>query len=114
MHAVGNSGLSPTAVQLKSNAEQCMKAGNYAEAFFHWTHALKLHPGQTYFLDNRCKCFLKSGQHFLAMQDATELIQLEPKSTVGYQRKAEILFAAQQYEEAIKVNLSKNILQIFQ
>ena len=96
--------LSPSGQQLKANGEACMRRGDYTEAFFHWTHALKLHPDQVYFLDQRCKCFLKSDQHFLALQDAQDLIRLEPLNPLGYQRKAEVLYAAQQYEQAIQVH----------
>ena len=77
---------SETVTGLKQSAEKCMKDGRYAEAFFHLTHAIKLCPESAVsqhmdLLSLRSKCFLRQQQFYLAMQDALELVKMDPTST---------------------------------
>ena len=63
-----------------------MKDAKYAEAFFHLTHAIKLCPKSAVsqhmeLLFLRSKCFLKQQQFYLAMQDALQLVNMNPTST---------------------------------
>ena len=53
---------------IRRNAEKAMKAGNDAEAFFHWTHLLHLRPDDCEALAQRSKCFLNQDQHHLALK----------------------------------------------
>ena len=95
--------ISGANLEAKNSAEKSMHLGNFEEACLQWSHALKLLPDTTYFIDQRCVCFLQSGQHFYALQDAEDLIRLEPNMSRGFMRKAEVLHATSHYEQAVKV-----------
>ena len=75
-----------TVTGMRQSADKCMKDGKYAEAFFHLTHAIKLCPKSAAsqhmdLLFLRSKCFLKQQQFYLAMQDALEIVNMNPTLT---------------------------------
>ena len=91
--------------ELKLKAEDCMASEKYAEAFFHWTHALRLLPKEANFLDKRAKCFIATHNYNLALEDADELIGLgtEPKTRLlGHARKAEVYYDTRNFEDAAR------------
>jgi len=104
-----NRGPSKPVLEIKTSAEDCMKKGNYHEAFLQWTRAIKMVDGtEPTFYDQRCKCFIETGQFSLAMEDAQHLIDMWFHSVdckaalMGHVRKAQIFFASQNYAEAIE------------
>ena len=69
-----NKGYGKRVDEMKEKAEKCMKEGRLAEAFFHWTHAIKLIPEETDFYFQRSKCFLSTQQYYYALEDSKTLI----------------------------------------
>ncbi|XP_064474506.1 uncharacterized protein LOC135388705 [Ornithodoros turicata] len=91
-----------TAEQLKQQGNDCMKAEKYAEAIFHYTHAIKRDPNNSQLYSNRSLAFLKMDQFYLAYVDANETIRLNPKWAKGWYRKAEVEYHTQHFEDAIE------------
>jgi len=95
--------------EVKHMAEDAMKNSNYHEAFLHWTRAIKMVDGtEPTFYDQRCKCFMETGQFSLAMEDAQHLIDMwfhsidSKAALLGHVRKAQIFYASQNFAEAIQ------------
>jgi len=87
---------------LKQTARESMKANNHTEAFFHLTHALKLAPDDTQLLSDRSKCLLQTQQYYLALEDANNIIGINPDSSTGHVRRAEICFATFNFDDALQ------------
>ena len=89
----------------QEQAEQCMRASKFTEAFFHWTHAIQSLPRsagpQPHFHFQRSKCFLEEQQLYFALQDAEVVIRLSPETSHGYLRKAEVMFSVGDYAQAL-------------
>ncbi|XP_074651219.1 uncharacterized protein LOC141905985 [Tubulanus polymorphus] len=86
---------------LKQKGNDCVKAGNHAEAVLHYTHAIKLEPNNHLLYSNRSLAFLKVGQIYYAREDALETIRLQPQWAKGYFRKGESEFQAQNFQDAL-------------
>lgn len=67
----------------------------------HYTHAIKLNPSDPILYSNRSLAFLKINQLYYAHEDAEKAIELNESWAKGYFRKAEVLFAAGQYDSAL-------------
>lgn len=67
--------------ELKEHGNECVKKENYMEAIIHYTHAIKLDPSNHLVFSNRSLAFLKVQQYYLALDDAKQAIQLQPKWT---------------------------------
>ncbi|XP_076443505.1 hsp70-Hsp90 organising protein-like isoform X2 [Babylonia areolata] len=89
------------AEQLKEQGNAALKKGNAAEAVLHYTHAVKLEPSNHLLFSNRSLAFLKLDQYYLALQDANQVIRLQPSWPKGYFRKGEVEFKAGQYALAL-------------
>ncbi|XP_046366795.1 hsp70-Hsp90 organizing protein 1-like [Haliotis rufescens] len=87
--------------ELKEQGNECVKKENYMEAIIHYTHAIKLDPSNHLIFSNRSLAFLKVQQYYLALDDAKQAIQLQPKWTKGYFRKGEVEFAVGNYNDAV-------------
>jgi len=93
---------SPQVQELKEKGNEAVKAGNYTEAIIHYTYALKIDSSQYQLYSNRSFAFLKLQQYYHALEDANETIKLKPDWAKGYFRKAEVLFQAEQFEDALQ------------
>ena len=69
-----NKGYGGKVNDIKEKAELCMKELKWAEAFFNWTHAIKLIPEETEFYFQRSKCFIATQQYHYALEDSKTLI----------------------------------------
>ena len=69
-----NKGYGPQVNEIKDQADKCMKEEKWAEAFFHWSHAIKLIPDETEFYFQRSKCFILTQQYHYALEDSSALI----------------------------------------
>ncbi|XP_063981994.1 uncharacterized protein LOC135165019 [Diachasmimorpha longicaudata] len=87
--------------KLKEQGNNCVKQQKYAEAMFHYTHAIKLDPKNYSLYSNRSFVFLKMQQYHFALEDATMTINLNPDWTKGYYRKAEVEFHTFRFSEAL-------------
>lgn len=65
-----------SANDLKEKGNECVKAGNYAEAVLHYSFAIKINPNDPLLYSNRCLAFLKLNQLYYANEDAEKTIQL--------------------------------------
>lgn len=63
---------------LKEKGNECVRAGNYAEAILHYSHAIKLDSTSPQLYSNRSFAFLKLQQYYYALEDANESIRLDP------------------------------------
>lgn len=63
---------------LKEKGNDCVRAGNYAEAILHYSHAIKLDSTSPQLYSNRSFAFLKLQQYYYALEDANESIRLDP------------------------------------
>ena len=69
-----NKGHGKTVNEIREKAERCMKEGKWSEAFFHWSHTIKLVPEETDFYFQRSKCFICTQQYHYALEDSKTLI----------------------------------------
>ncbi|XP_055626205.1 uncharacterized protein LOC129768520 isoform X2 [Toxorhynchites rutilus septentrionalis] len=97
----GKSNLNLSADELKEEGNKCVKAGNFAEAILHYTHAIKLSPNDAILYSNRSLAFLKKQQYYYANEDADKAIALNPTWAKGYYRKAEVHMSVGQYDTAL-------------
>ena len=98
-----NKSLPSNVAALTVKAEECMKTEKWAEAFFHWTHAIKLYPEEANFYDQRSKCFTLTQQYSMALEDADVLIgKGGPHGVQGHLRKAQVYHETHNYQEAVK------------
>ncbi len=74
-----NKGFGQKVNGIKEKAELCMKEGKWEEAFFGWTHAIKLIPDEPEFYFQRSKCFMATQQYHYALEDAKTLISLKKR-----------------------------------
>ncbi|XP_034933633.1 hsp70-Hsp90 organizing protein 1-like [Chelonus insularis] len=88
--------------KLKQQGNDCFHQQKYAEAMFHYTHAIKLDPKNHSLYSNRSYVFLKLQQYHFAMDDALMTINLKPDWIKGYYRKAEVEFHTFRFNEALK------------
>ncbi|KAI5651403.1 hsp70-Hsp90 organizing protein 1-like [Phthorimaea operculella] len=91
----------PTAEELKTRGNECVKDGKFIEAVLHYTQAIKMEPNNYVLYSNRSFAFLKLDQHYLSLQDANETIRLQPNWAKGYFRRAEVESASGLHDEAI-------------
>uniref|UniRef100_A0A336KDY4 CSON015246 protein n=1 Tax=Culicoides sonorensis TaxID=179676 RepID=A0A336KDY4_CULSO len=91
----------PTPDQLKEKGNACVKEKKFEEAVLHYSHAIKLSPKDPILYSNRSLAFLKINQLYYAHEDAEKAIELDENWAKGYFRKAEVLFAAGQYDTSL-------------
>lgn len=91
----------PTAEQLKEQGNCNVRAQSFHEAVLNYTQAIKMSPNDPILYSNRSLAFLKLNQLFYANEDAEKTIELDGNWAKGYFRKAEVLFAAGQYDTAL-------------
>lgn len=91
----------PTADQLKEQGNAAVRNKKYEEAVLNYTAAIKMTPKDPILHSNRSLAFLKLNQLYYANEDAEKTIELDPNWAKGYFRKAEVLYAAGQYDSAL-------------
>lgn len=64
--------------ELREKGNECVRAGNYAEAILHYSHAIKQDSSSPQLYSNRSFAFLKLQQYYYALEDANEAIRLDP------------------------------------
>ncbi|KAG0713802.1 Stress-induced-phosphoprotein 1 [Chionoecetes opilio] len=64
--------------ELREKGNECVRAGNHAEAVLHYSHAIKQDSSSPQLYSNRSLAFLKLQQYFHALEDANEAIRLNP------------------------------------
>ncbi|KAL3866913.1 hypothetical protein ACJMK2_044162 [Sinanodonta woodiana] len=104
--------------ELKSQGNACVKSGNYGEAVLHYSHGIKLEPGNHLLYSNRSLAFLKLQQYYLALEDAKLAIKLQPNWPKGFFRKGEVEYqtgncssAIMSYKQALLLDPSNTEIQ---
>lgn len=87
---------------MKEKGNECVRAGNYAEAVLHYSHAIKLDSSSPQLYSNRSFAFLKLQQYYYALEDANESIRLDPTWAKGYFRRGEVEFATNLFGHALE------------
>ncbi|XP_064092384.1 uncharacterized protein LOC135205554 [Macrobrachium nipponense] len=88
--------------ELRERGNECVRAGNYAEAILHYSHAIKLDSRSPQLYSNRSFGFLKLQQYYHALEDAKEAIRLDPSWAKGWFRKGEVEYATNHFAEALE------------
>ncbi|KAF8546581.1 hypothetical protein OG21DRAFT_1102783 [Imleria badia] len=84
--------------------DAAVNARGYDEAIFHYTTALSLNPPSPQgMLVKRSKAFLATGSWRQALDDANQVITLDPSSPWGYEMKHAALHKAGDYDNAVGV-----------
>ncbi|KAF8126554.1 hypothetical protein EV363DRAFT_1347847 [Boletus edulis] len=93
-----------------------MNAGRHSDAISHYSAALALRPAAppSLFM-KRSKAYIAGGFSEAALNDANKVIELDPSSPWGYERKHEALHKAGDYANAINAfeTMLSKISQIF-
>ncbi|KAK3578272.1 hypothetical protein CHS0354_010473 [Potamilus streckersoni] len=104
--------------ELKNQGNACVKSGNYGEAVLHYSHGIKLEPGNHLLYSNRSLAFLKLQQYYLALEDAKQSIKLQPNWPKGFFRKGEVEYqsgnctlAIMSYKQALLLDPSNSEIQ---
>ncbi|XP_045621312.2 small glutamine-rich tetratricopeptide repeat-containing protein beta [Procambarus clarkii] len=88
--------------ELRERGNECVRAGNYAEAIIHYSHAIKIESSSPQLYSNRSYAFLKLQQYYHALEDANEAIRLDPGWAKGYFRRGEVEFATSHFAQALE------------
>uniref|UniRef100_A0A7S0E9D0 Uncharacterized protein n=1 Tax=Hanusia phi TaxID=3032 RepID=A0A7S0E9D0_9CRYP len=98
-------GLKETQVQMaKAMGNAAFKEAAFEEAIQHYTIAIDLNPSHSdvfKLLSNRSACFCHLSQYDKALQDANDVINMEPKWSKGYCRRAAALAGQGSIDQAI-------------
>ncbi|KAF8129297.1 hypothetical protein EV363DRAFT_1400038 [Boletus edulis] len=88
--------------KLESLGDSAMNAGRHSAAISHYSAALALRPAAPPSLFvKRSKAYVAGGLGELALNDANKVIELDPSSPWGYERKHAALHKAGDYANAI-------------
>ncbi|XP_045101842.1 heat shock protein sti1 homolog isoform X2 [Portunus trituberculatus] len=88
--------------ELREKGNECVRAGNFAEAILHYSHAIKQDGSSPQLYSNRSFAFLKLQQYYHALEDANEAIRLDPTWAKGYFRRGEVEFATGLFDHALE------------
>ncbi|KAJ3098465.1 Tetratricopeptide repeat protein 25 [Phlyctochytrium bullatum] len=86
---------------LAAEADRLAAGGWFAEALETYTRALEFHPEDTSCLVNRSRCHMMLGDTGSALEDASQALSLDPTHIRGIFQKAEALYAAGHFEDAL-------------
>ncbi|KAG6377836.1 WD40-repeat-containing domain protein [Boletus reticuloceps] len=101
-HEGGSSHSQRSSEELAHLGDIAAHAQRHDEAISHYTTALSLDtPSPQSILVKRSKAFLETGSWKQALDDADEVIRLDPSSPWGYEVKHAALHKARKYEDAI-------------
>ncbi|GAB6019492.1 hypothetical protein CHUAL_001069 [Chamberlinius hualienensis] len=100
-----------TSKDYAERGNKAVKDGQFFQAALNYTFAIKLDLRNAELYSNRSFAFLKTGQLYYALEDADQTIKLRPQWAKGYFRKAEVLFAANQFIEAAEIYQEAHRLQ---
>ncbi|KAF8129301.1 hypothetical protein EV363DRAFT_1338600 [Boletus edulis] len=88
--------------KLERLGDNAMDAGRHSDAVSHYSAALALHPAvSTRLFVKRSKAYVAGGLGESALNDANKVIELDPSSPWGYERKHAALHKAGDYPNAI-------------
>ncbi|KAF8126560.1 hypothetical protein EV363DRAFT_1434140 [Boletus edulis] len=88
--------------KLERLGDSAMDAGRHSDAVSHYSAALALHPAvSTSLFVKRSKAYVAGGLGEPALNDANKVIDLDPSSPWGYERKHAALHKAGDYANAI-------------
>ncbi|CAL4084088.1 unnamed protein product, partial [Meganyctiphanes norvegica] len=88
--------------ELKERGNECVRAGNFAEAVIHYSYAIKIDSCSPQLYSNRSYAFLKMQQFYHALQDAEDAIHLDSGWAKGYFRRGEVEFATNHFGLALE------------
>ncbi|KAN0088020.1 hypothetical protein V8E55_006641 [Tylopilus felleus] len=90
--------------KLENFGDTAMGIEQYDDAISHYSEALLLHPvTHLSFLLKRSKAYVAKGLWEQALNDADKVVELNPLSPWGYERKHAALHKAGRYQDAINV-----------
>jgi len=85
----------------REEGNNLFRANDFLQAAMVYTEAITVDDSVSALWSNRAMCFLKTGQHEKALDDATKSVEIDPKNSKGWFRKGISLHALQRYPEAI-------------
>ncbi|GLT78585.1 hypothetical protein SLA2020_501150 [Shorea laevis] len=97
----GKVGAGEEGLSLKDKGNEFFKAGNYLKAAALYTQAIKQDPSNPTLYSNQAAAFLNLVKLNKALADAETTITLNPQWETGYFRKACVLEAMEQYDDAL-------------
>ncbi|TPX66472.1 hypothetical protein SpCBS45565_g04432 [Spizellomyces sp. 'palustris'] len=86
---------------LVAEAERLSRQGHYSAAISLYTRAIETRPTDPTALSLRSKCRILQGEYELALQDAEQALKADPCFAKALAAKAEALFAAGNFEDAL-------------
>ena len=89
-------------LELKSLGNDCLKTGKILRAIYYYTQALQCSPSNAILLSNRSMAYVKVENYGLAIQDATDAIDSDPKYAKAYYRRGTASYALHKYKSARK------------
>jgi tetratricopeptide (TPR) repeat protein len=87
--------------QLRRQWTKCMQSKNYAEAVLLLSDAIALKPDLYDAYEQRSLAFEHLQQYYLSLEDAKQLINLNPRLARSHLRKAEIESVTENFNDAI-------------
>lgn len=91
------------AEQERTAGNEAFKKGDWVTAVKHYTEAIKRDEKDPRAYSNRAACYLKLAAVQEGLRDADKCLELDPAFVKGYLRKAALLFAKREYNQAISV-----------
>ncbi|KAJ0250523.1 STI1 domain-containing protein [Hirschfeldia incana] len=89
----------------REKGDEFLKEKKYPEAIKKYTEAIKRNPQDPKAYSNRAACYNKLGALPNGLEDAEKCIEIDPKFSGGYIRKAEVEFYLKEYDNAMKTCL---------
>lgn len=91
------------AEQERTAGNESFKKGDWVTAVKHYTEAIKRDEKDPRAYSNRAACYLKLAAIQEGLRDADKCLELDAAFVKGYLRKAALLFAKREYNQAIAV-----------
>ncbi|CAN7096666.1 unnamed protein product [Brassica rapa subsp. narinosa] len=85
----------------REKGDEFFEKKKYADAIKQYTEAIKRNPEDPKAYSNRAACYNKLGAISNGLEDAEKCIELDPKFSGGYIRKAEVEFYLKEYDNAM-------------
>jgi hypothetical protein len=103
--------MSDQAERYKSQGNQALQAGLYAEAAELYTQAIALDPSNAVYFSNRAAAYASLKRWREALDDSQEVVTLKPEWVKGWIRRGSAFSGLGQHEEARKAYLKATQLE---
>ncbi|KAF8111123.1 hypothetical protein N665_0076s0119 [Sinapis alba] len=86
----------------RAKGDEFFEEKKYPEAIKLYTEAIKRNPKDSKAFSNRAACYNKLGAIADGLEDAEKCIEIDPKFSGGYSRKAEVEFYLKEFDNAMR------------